>query len=89
MREREKLLKELSAAQFAAWETHLFLDTHPCDTAAMQSLAMYQQQALKLREQFEKRFGPLTTYDMYGDKRFEWLNSPWPWDTVMEAMNHV
>lgn len=82
---RDELLRKLSEAQFAAWETHLFLDTHPDDEAARKNLADYRQAARRLMEEFEKTYGPLTTRDPYGDTRFEWLNSPWPWDLTKEA----
>ena len=36
MTEREKLLKQLSALQFASWELHLYMDTHPYDKDAME-----------------------------------------------------
>ena len=82
---RAELLRRLSEAQFAAWETHLFLDTHPDDAAAMKNMATYQKAARQLMEEFEKTYGPLTARDLYGDTRFEWLNSPWPWDLDKEA----
>ena len=82
---RAELLRKLSEAQFAAWETHLFLDTHPDDAAAMKNMATYQKVACQLMEEFEKTYGPLTARDLYGDTRFEWLNSPWPWDLDKEA----
>lgn len=37
MTPREKLLLRLSSAQFARWELHMYLDTHPND---MQAIAM-------------------------------------------------
>ncbi len=81
MTEREKLLKQLSAAQFAAWETHIFLDTHPENQTALENMNRFREQANALTRQYESKYGPLTIADMYGDKRFEWLDSPWPWET--------
>ena len=82
---RAEMLRRLSAAQFAAWETHLFLDTHPDDAAAQAEHIRYREQANALLREFEKKFGPLTTADVYGDKRFEWLSSPWPWEVDREG----
>lgn len=31
-----KLMREISAVKFAAWELHLYLDTHPCDEKALE-----------------------------------------------------
>ena len=84
MMTRDELLRRLSEAQFAAWETHLFLDTHPGDAAAMDNLASSQKEAAELRDEYEKRFGPLTAADLYGDTRYAWLNDPWPWEAAKE-----
>lgn len=86
MSEREMLLRRLSSTQFAAWEMHIFLDTHPNDRAAMQSLKKYDERAAALKAEYEKQFGPLTASDIYGDTGFEWVNGPWPWENPMEAM---
>lgn len=85
MNDRDALLRRISAAQFAAWETHLFLDTHPDDEAALQNMNRYRETANELIRDFEKQFGPLTIADVYGDTRFSWLDSPWPWDAERES----
>ena len=85
MNEREMLLRRLSSAQFAAWEMHMFLDTHPTDRSAMQSLKKYEERARMLQREYENRFGPLNSDDAYGDVRWEWVNSPWPWENCKEA----
>lgn len=77
MTNRQKLLNELSAVQFAKWELHLYLDTHPSD---MRAAALYNEYAKKtaiLREQYECKYGPLTSPNGEG---VEWLQNPWPWD---------
>ncbi len=80
MNDRDMLLRKLSSAQFAAWEMHMYLDTHPGDRQAMQAMRKYERRASELREEFESCFGPLSPMDMYGDTRFEWIRDPWPWD---------
>lgn len=84
MSEREMLLRRLSSMQFAAWEMHIFLDTHPNDRGAMESLRKYDQSAQALRQEFESKFGPLTARDIYGDTSFSWVNNPWPWEREAE-----
>ena len=83
--EKKALLREIRVCTFALIEANLFLDTHPDDAAAMKNMATYQKAACQLMEEFEKTYGPLTARDLYGDTRFEWLNSPWPWDLDKEA----
>lgn len=85
MSERERLLKKLSGAQFAAHEMQLYLDTHNNDTAALKSMQEYQRQAAECHREYEERFGPLTPRDLYGDTEFNWLNAPWPWENESEA----
>ena len=84
MSDRERLLKKLSGAQFAALEMQLYLDTHKNDTAALKSMQEYQRQA-KDHKEFEARFGPWLAKDLYGDTDFTWLNAPWPWEHESEA----
>ncbi len=85
MSNRQKWLKKLSGAQFAAFETRLYLDTHPEDQAAFSRLESYQKQANQYKREFEEQFGPLTANDLFGDTRYEWLNAPWPWELEKEA----
>ena len=85
MSDREKLLRKLSGAQFAALEMQLYLDTHKNDTAAFKSMQEYLQKAKECRNEYEERFGPLTPKDLYGDTDFNWLNAPWPWENESEA----
>lgn len=85
MSERERLLKKLSGAQFAAHEMQLYLDTHKNDTAALKSMQEYQRQAAECHREYEEHFGPLTPRDLYGDTDFNWLNAPWPWENESEA----
>lgn len=80
MNEREKLIKELSAEQFAFWETSIFLDTHKNDKEALESREKYKAKAENLRKEYVKKFGPLDVQDVYGDTTYSWINSPWPWE---------
>jgi len=78
--EQEMLLRRLSGAQFAAWETHMFLDTHPNDGLALEANKKYQAKFLEVSKEYESKYGPLNHGDTYGDTRFEWVNDPWPWE---------
>ncbi len=77
MSSRDKLLRTLSSVQFALWELHLYLNTHPNDLSA---LAMHEKYALKFRQlkkEYEENYGPLSPKSGEG---IEWLKNPWPWD---------
>lgn len=77
MNEREKLLRNLSSAQFALWELHLYLNTHPGDMGALAMHEKYEIKYNKLKEEYEEKYGPLTPRRAEG---IEWLKNPWPWD---------
>jgi len=83
--ERSKLLRRLQAAQFAAWEVHLFLDTHPNDTMAIECYKKYSERAKELLAEYNKRFGPITADKSDRENRWEWVENPWPWDNEMEC----
>ena len=80
MSTRESLLKRISVARFAAWELHIYLDTHPGDKAALRKFEQYNEKANQLTKEFEEKYGPLTANDVYGDSSWKWVNSPWPWE---------
>ena len=70
---KDKLLRRLSAMQFAMWEMREFLDTHPnCPDA----------KALYNAYKYEARFGPLT---LNGANSDAWLQDPWPWDADFDT----
>lgn len=78
--EKSALLRRLSAAEFALWETTVFLDTHPDDQLALASFKKYKQQACELEAEYKAKFGPLTSQDSYGNVMFQWIDNPWPWE---------
>ncbi len=78
MTEREKLLRKLSAVEFAAHELHVYLDTHPDDKAAGKAFKKYEEQSNDLRKEFESRFGPLRVSEE--GSRWAWIADPWPWN---------
>ena len=80
MSPREALLSKISVARFAAWELHIYLDTHPKDKQALKRFEQYQTQANQLTAEFEEKYGPLTAGDTFGDSSWDWINAPWPWE---------
>ena len=80
MTEREAMLKQLSAFQFAALDLQLYLDTHPGDEKALEQMRGYVQKAKDLKKQYEKRYGALTKRGD-GTNGWNWIKAPWPWET--------
>ncbi len=74
---KTELLKKLSAAEFALWDLHLYLDTHPGDLAAVGLYNKYYKKYMMLREEYESACGKLSARHAQG---VEWLKDPWPWE---------
>ncbi len=78
MNERQKMLRSLSAVEFAAHELHVYLDTHPNDRSAAAALGQYRERSARMRAEFESKFGPLTASE--DGNRWAWIADPWPWN---------
>ena len=80
MTQKQKLLR-LSAVQFAAWELHMYLDTHPLDSRATMRYKELMSQYQTLLADYEEQYGPVIMPATGND----WLDGPWPWETEKEA----
>lgn len=79
---KDKLLRRLSAMQFAMWEMREFLDTHPNCPDAKALYNAYKEKYDTLAKEYEARFGPLTLNCANSDA---WLQDPWPWDADFDT----
>lgn len=80
MTKRDALLRDLSAQQFAAWETGLFLDTHPTCQKALSAHAEYVKNAERAKQEYVEAFGMLTHTCPHTGDAWQWVCDPWPWD---------
>jgi len=78
--DRSRMLRKMTAEQFAAFDVRLYLDTHPHDMNAQKRHDEYQKNFMKQKAEFEAMFGPLTTDSAAGNAK-EWTKDPWPWET--------
>ena len=78
MTKRQALMKNLAAAQFALFDLHLYLDTHPGDLQTLSLYKKFESRVLTLRHEYEDKYGSIS---MLGAHGVEWLKDPWPWDT--------
>lgn len=79
MKDKMNCLRAVQAADFAVLETKLYLDTHPCDKAALEAMRRYEAQAAAVREEYETRYGSLKGSAEKCD-RWAWIDDPWPWN---------
>lgn len=73
-------LMELQALNFALYELALYLDTHRDDQEALSLYRNYQQLYRQGREEYVRRFGPLTHGELSDGDGYAWLDDPWPWE---------
>ena len=48
------LSQQIDAVQFAMWELHLYLDTHPDDISALALFKKYEEKSEKLVAEYEE-----------------------------------
>jgi len=75
-----ELMRKLQAYNFAAYDMLLFLDTHPDDKQAFSIFKDLVTNTKKIKEEYERNYGPLSPFSAAMYDSFEWLNSPWPWE---------
>ncbi|MDR1892279.1 MAG: spore coat protein CotJB [Oscillospiraceae bacterium] len=80
MTEQELLKRKISVEDFAEWELHLYLDTHPQDAAAKMAMNGHVAKKQELKQQYESKYGPLTGPLNFAAPTRLWLKDPWPWE---------
>lgn len=84
MDEKDMLLRRIRSIDFAMWEVHLFLNSNPDSTEALDLMRKYTEKRNLLVAEYEKRFGPLDMRNVTNVNRWQWINDPWPWDLTEE-----
>lgn len=79
--DKAALCRRISAVDFSIWELHLFLDTHPHNTEALEKRRQLLAERARLIELYEQNFGPYAVSPRHskGD-RWAWIDDPWPWE---------
>jgi len=83
MNDREKLLDKLAAVDFSLIDLMLYLDTHPDDAEALRLKRQYARTADELRCRYRDKYGPLTAAESGGEREWEWIADPWPWNACV------
>ena len=76
--DKEKKLYKIMALTFAITDLNLYLDLHPEDQGTFELFKNYISQKEELCKEYENIYGPLEITST--NRKYEWLNSPWPWD---------
>ena len=72
-------LKEVMALCFASHELQLYLDTHPEDREAFDTLREMLALTAEAKRRYTAKYGPLSPADLENSQSFDWLDNPWPW----------
>lgn len=89
MTEKDCLMKEIMAVDFALVDLKLYLDTHPncCKT-----IYIYNNCVKKYKElikEFHEKFGPIYSKFYNSPCPWKWVEMPWPWDYKWEMGGKV
>lgn len=78
--DKDRLLYEIQMYTFALKDIILFLDTHPNDKTMLKKYGEYSSELKKLKERYEKTYGPLCSFNVKDTDKWTWISNPWPWD---------
>lgn len=78
---KEKLMCEIMALDFAITDLKLYLNTHIYD---VETIALYNKCVMKskvLRDTYQNLYGPIIAESYAGSEdRWNWVDDPWPWE---------
>lgn len=77
---KDKLYACIMATSFVMDDLRLFLDTHPTDQAALDYWERVQRVRHEAVMEYTKCFGPINMYHVDVDKKWDWVDEPWPWE---------
>lgn len=83
--EKEKLLFNIMALDFAMNDLSLCLDLNPKKKEVFDLFKKYVEKKEKLTKEYENLFGPLELNHTIGNT-YNWINSPWPWEKLGGSM---
>ena len=81
MNEKEQLMKELQALQFAQVDLGLFLDTHPDSEPALRMQKDLSRKIEQVRNRYEQSYGALIAGESRNGDYWDWVAAPFPWET--------
>ena len=79
--DKNELMCEIMAVDFAITDIKLYLNTHPHDVDAIKLYNSLVKKRLTMIDSYQSMFGPIIaeTYDKSEDD-WRWIDNPWHWD---------
>ena len=79
--DRDKLMCEIMALDFAIIDLKLYLNTHIYDKETITLYNKCVQKCKVLKETYQSLFGPISAETYAGaEDRWNWVDDPWPWE---------
>jgi spore coat protein JB len=75
-----RMLNDLQAMEFTAFDFHLYLDTHPNDPRALAEYSRAMREAQSVKNMYAATYGPLMAEDNINQACWRWIEEPWPWE---------
>ncbi len=75
-----ELRNALLSYAFCVRELNLYLDTHPDDCEALEEFRKCRSEFLRLKDEYVACGGTWTVTDSGCGDRWDWIDSPWPWE---------
>lgn len=73
----QRLMRQIQAYSFAAYEAQLYLDAYPDSKEALNAYNKYKRLENKAVMEYEQRFGQITPPNEATS--WSWSTAPWPW----------
>jgi len=78
--DRNSMLHKIYIISFAINDCTLYLDTHPCDEAALTCINEWIPIRRALLDKYAQCFTPLTIDSVQPSNKWEWASGPMPWE---------
>ena len=79
---KQQLMEWIMMLGFCAIDMALYLDTHPCDTDALNYFNQCNELYQDARNSYEEMYGPLTIHGVNSESSWTWVEGPLPWEGV-------
>ena len=78
---KDEILYNILKYNFALIELQLYLDINPNDSKIVNLYNRYLGEKKKLCDEYERSYGPLTMDGIDDMNKWNWIESPWPWES--------
>ena len=79
MNSRFELMKKIQELHFTLIDSGLYLNAYDCDEAHEYGKMIHQKYKEAVNE-YNNKYGPLTSCDSFDQNKWNWVCTPWPWE---------